>query len=57
MTEYVANGVELGWLIDPYEAAVSIYGPGEPVRRLENPTNISGDPILSGFVFNVAEIW
>jgi Uma2 family endonuclease len=57
MTEYIANGVELGWLIDPYEAAVYIYRSGEPVRRLENPTNISGDPILSGFVFNVAEIW
>ena len=57
MDEYIANGTELGWLIDPYETAVHIYRPGEPVRRLENPASISGDPILSGFVFNVAEIW
>ena len=57
MAEYIANGAQLGWLIDPYEARVYIYRPGEPVECLENPVNISGDPVLRGFVFNVAEIW
>ena len=57
MAEYIANGAQLGWLIDPYEACVYIYRPGGPVECLENPVNISGDPILRGFVFNVAEIW
>jgi Uma2 family endonuclease len=57
MAEYIANGAQLGWLIDPYEARVYIYRPGQAVECLENPTTISGDPVLSGFVFNVAEIW
>ena len=57
MAEYIANGAQLGWLIDPYEACVYIYRPGNPVECLENPTEISGDPVLPGFVFNVAEIW
>jgi Uma2 family endonuclease len=57
MVEYIANGAELGWLIDPFDTAVYIYRPGKPVEHLQNPTNISGDPILTGFVFNVAEIW
>ena len=57
MAEYIANGAQLGWLIDPYKPAVYIYRPGEPVKRLDNPTSISGDPVLPGFVFNVAEIW
>ena len=57
MAEYIANGAQLGWLIDPYKPAVYIYRPGEPVERLDNPTSISGDPVLPGFVFNVAEIW
>ena len=57
MAEYIANGAQLVWLIDPYEARVYIYRPGEPVECLENPVNISGDPVLRGFVFNVAEIW
>jgi len=56
MAEYIANGAQLGWLIDPYEACVYIYRPGNPVECLENPTEISGDPVLPGFVFNVAEI-
>ncbi len=57
MPEYIANGAQLGWLIDPYEAQVYIYRPGLPVERLDNPTTISGDPVLPGFVFNVSEIW
>jgi Uma2 family endonuclease len=57
MAEYIANGAQLGWLIDPYEARVYIHRRGQAVECLENPTAISGDPVLSGFVFNVAEIW
>ena len=57
MTEYIANGAQLGWLIDPYEARVYIYRPGQPVECLEKPVAISGDPVLPGFVFNVSEIW
>src|SRR5262245_56370861 len=57
MAEYIANGSQLGWLIDPYEARVYVYRPGKAVECLENPTSISGDPVLPGFVFNVSEIW
>ena len=57
MAEYMTNGAQLGWLIDPFEAQVYIYRPGEAVECLENPTTTSGDPVLPGFVFNVAEIW
>ena len=56
MAEYIANGAQLGWLIDPFDACVYIYRPDQAVECLENPTTISGDPVLSGFVFNVAEI-
>ena len=57
MAEYIANGARLGWLIDPYNARVYVYRPGHAVECLENPTTISADPVLSGFVFNAAEIW
>lgn len=57
MAEYIANGARLGWLIDPFETRVYIYGPGQSVKCLENPSTISGDPVLPGFVFNVSEIW
>ena len=57
MAEYIANGAQLGWLIDPYEARVYIYRPGKVVECLENPTIISGETVLPGFVFKVSEIW
>jgi Uma2 family endonuclease len=57
MVEYIENGVELGWLIDPYQKKVHIYRSGHTVEILENPTTISGDPVLPGFVFSIAQIW
>ena len=57
MAEYLANGAQLGWLIDPFEARVYIYRPGKAVEYLEDPTIINGDPVLPGFIFNISEIW
>jgi Uma2 family endonuclease len=57
MEEYVANGAQLGWLIDPFETRVYVYRPAQPVECLQNPSTISGDPLLPAFTFNVAEIW
>jgi len=57
MDEYIANGVRLAWLIDPYKKNVHIYCPGEPVELLKNPATLYGDPVLPGFVFQVSEMW
>jgi Uma2 family endonuclease len=57
MKEWVANGVQLGWMIDPFKKKVYVYRPGRPVQTLDNPDTISGDPILPGFVFKVSAIW
>jgi Uma2 family endonuclease len=57
MQEYMANGAQLGWLIDPHEKKVYIYRPHEAVTCLENPTTISGEPLLPGFIFNVQRLW
>src|SRR5712664_3175239 len=50
MEEYIANGAELGWLIDPLERKVHIYRPGADPEVLENPQQISGEPFLKEFV-------
>jgi Uma2 family endonuclease len=57
MDEYIANGVRLAWLIDPYEKNVHIYRPGEPIEFLKDPATLYGDPVLPGFVFQVSEMW
>lgn len=57
MQEYVENGVALGWLIDPKSKQIFVYHSGKQVEVLENPTEISGEPLLQGFTLNLKEIW
>lgn len=57
MEEYIVNGLQLGWLIDPQEKCVHVYRPGAQVEILHNPATVSGAPVLPGFVLNMAEIW
>ena len=57
MEEYLENGARLGWLIDPINQRVHIYRPGEAVEVLENPTSVSGEPVLPGFELYLQEIW
>jgi Uma2 family endonuclease len=57
MREYAENGARLGWLIDPEERRVYVYRPNERVEISDKPDNVSGDPILSGFVLDLMPIW
>jgi len=57
MQEYIDNGVQLAWLIDPEVRRIYVYRPQKPVEELRGPETISGDPLLSGFVLNLREIW
>ena len=53
MAQYLANGAQLAWLIDPYRRRVHIYRPDHPAEILDNPETISGDPVLPGFTFAI----
>jgi len=57
MREYLDNGVQLGWLIDPIDKKVYVYRPGAPVECLDNPQTVSGDPVLPGFVLELGKVW
>ena len=57
MREYLENGAQLGWLIDPVSKQVGVYQPEEDVRILERPQELSGDPVLRGFVLDLQPIW
>ena len=56
MEEYIANGAKLGWLIDPKTKKVHIYKPNAPVQILDNPSEVSGEPLLKGFVLKLSGI-
>ena len=57
MEEYVSNGAELGWLIDPLERKVHIYHPSAVPEVLDDPKEVCGKPLLKGFVLDVQTLW
>lgn len=46
MAEYQANGVRLGWLINPQDQQVEIYRLDQSVEFQSLPTQLSGDDVL-----------
>jgi Uma2 family endonuclease len=57
MEEYVANGAQLGLLLDPETRRVHVYRPGAEVEVIENPESVSAEPVLPGFRLDLREIW
>ncbi len=57
MAEYIENGAQLGWLIDPIAKRVFIYRPDQPVESLDQPESLTGESVLAGFTLNLREIW
>ena len=57
MQEYIDNGSRLGWLINRQNRQVEIYRQGREKEILENPTTLSGEDVLPGFVLNPSLIW
>ena len=57
MEEYMENGVLLGWLIDPLERTVAIYRPGREPEVLTNPTEVTGEGTVAGFVLKLDRVF
>jgi Uma2 family endonuclease len=57
MIDYIANGAQTAWLIDPLRKRVYIYRPNRSPEVFEAPETISGDPELPGFKLDLRELW
>jgi Uma2 family endonuclease len=57
MQEYLAHGAQLGWLIDRIERKLYVYRADGTVECLDDPAQLSGEPLLPGFVLHLKEIW
>lgn len=57
LAEYIDNGVELGWIVDPLLSQVHIYEPGKPIQVLNQPATVSGTGCVAGFVLDLKEIF
>lgn len=56
MENWIANGAELAWLVDPYEKQIHIYEPGKN-PSIETRSSIIGTGPVDGFVLDAVEVW
>jgi len=57
MEQWIANGTEVAWLIDPSRKTVEIYRTGEAPEIHEEPTSVLGSGPVAGFELVLARIW
>lgn len=56
MRNWRANGVELGWLVDPYRRTVYVYTP-EREPATHRAATLDGIGPVAGFTLDLAEVW
>ncbi len=56
MNDWIANGAQLGWLIDPYERQVLVYRT-DHAAEVVTGNQIAGDGPVEGFVLDLARVW
>lgn len=57
LQEYMDNGAQLGWLIDPKQQTVEIYRPNQVVESIQAPAQLSGESVLPGFLLDLSTIF
>jgi len=55
--EWIANGVELAWLIEPKTRRVTIYRPGQEAEVCEAPSSVRGTGCVAGFELVMDRVW
>jgi len=57
MHEWIDNGAQLAWLLDPDHRTVYVYRPGSAPEQLVNPERVVGEGPVDGFILELADIW
>ena len=58
MQQWMANGVRLGWLLDPIDGQAWIYRAGqEKPQTLERPATLSGEDVAEGLAMDLSWLW
>lgn len=58
MKDWMVNGAQLGWLIDPYKQDALVYRPKGFLDLIIYPNlALTGEGPVEGFVLNLAHIW
>ncbi|GAB4051521.1 Uma2 family endonuclease [Spirosoma litoris] len=56
MEKYLQNGVQLGWVIDPFNQQTTIYRPDSEPEVLNFAETLSGEAILPGFELTLSDL-
>ncbi|MBM3739092.1 MAG: Uma2 family endonuclease [Acidobacteria bacterium] len=57
MDEWITNGAQLGWLIDPMLRRVTVYRPGREPEVIQDPIEVEGEGLVSGFTLDLTPVW
>jgi Uma2 family endonuclease len=57
MREYIENGAQLGWLIDPTSHSVEFYRPGKQPELRTQIDSITGDEPVQDFILDLRTVW
>lgn len=57
MREWVANGAELAWMIDPERRSVEVFRPGCEPEVIENADSVSAGAPIEGFTLDLKSVW
>jgi Uma2 family endonuclease len=57
MRLWVANGVEVAWLVDPSRKAVEVYRPGREAEVVAGGSAVEGAGPVAGFVLELGRVW
>jgi Uma2 family endonuclease len=57
MREWIDNGAQLAWLIDPENRTVEIYRPNGGVEVLTSPESLKGEGPVEGFILDLLPVW
>lgn len=57
MQQWIANGAQLAWLIDPIEREVTVYRPDDSPEVHHEPSSVQGSGVMAGFELVMARVW
>ena len=57
MRMWMAHGVRLAWLIDPFAGLADIYREDGSHEQLARPETLSGEDVLPGLVVDLSDVW
>jgi Uma2 family endonuclease len=57
ITQYLASGVRMVWIIDPWIRTVTVYEPDGNVHTITEHGTLTGEPVIPGFAISVAALF